>query len=68
MTSPGIHFQEKEYGFEYGSAEITRLFSDHEKGWVALGLQTPKESLQIQVTKTGKVRIFTEGVGEWQKP
>jgi len=63
-----IHFKENRYGFEYGSAEVTRLFSDTEKGWITLGLETPKHKgnrgIQIYVTKTGKVRVFSTK-GEW---
>ena len=55
-----IHFKEIQYGFEYGCAEITRLCSDEKKGWVTIGLKTPKKSFQLYVTKTGKVRIFDE--------
>ena len=62
-----IHYKETEYGFEYGSAEVTRMFSDAKKGWVTLGIQTPKHKnpIQIYVTKTGKVRIFSD-YDEWK--
>ena len=61
-----IHFKQTQYGFEYGDAKITRLFSDKKKGWVAIGLGSSKykNSIQLYVTKTGKVRIFLEGT-EW---
>ena len=57
-----IEFKELQYGFKYGAAEIKRFFSDEKKGWVVLGLNTPKEELQIYVTKTGKVRIYSAKV------
>lgn len=62
-----IHYKETEYGFEYGSASVTRMFSDDKKGWVTLGIQTPKHKIPIQiyVTKTGKVRVFY-GNSEWK--
>ena len=64
----GIDYAETQYGFEYGSVKVSRLFSDEEKGWVTLGIETPKyighDSLQVYVTKTGKVRIFDKH-GEW---
>lgn len=62
-----VHFANVQYGFEYGAAKITRFFSDKKKGWVTMGLETPKykNAIQIYVTKTGKVRIHSEG-GEWK--
>ena len=62
-----IHFLETKYGFEYGGAKIDRMFSDDKKGWITLGLMTKKypNYLQIYVTKTGKVRIFSNE-GEWK--
>lgn len=47
-----------EYGFTYGSAEITRMHTDTKTGAVYLGIKTPKADMQIYITKTGKVRIF----------
>lgn len=62
-----IRCEETKYGFNYGAAKITRLFS-HTDGSVTLSLATPKGELQIYVTRTGKVRIFDyHGKGkEWQ--
>ena len=62
-----IHFRETECGFEFGAATVTRIYSGAIKGWVILGIQTPKykNPIQIYVTKTGKVRISSEGV-EWK--
>lgn len=62
-TEP-IPFAELQYGFQYGSAKVTRLFSDEQKGWVAIGIQTPKSIIQVYVTKTGKIRIHDKD-GEW---
>lgn len=58
-----MHFCNCQYGFEYGAAKITRLFSDENKGWITVEVKTPKEELQIYVTKTGKIRIH--GASEW---
>jgi len=59
-----VHYKETKHGFEYGSARVTRMFSDEKEGWVTIGIETPKhkgpETLQIYVTKTGKVRIFSK--------
>jgi len=53
-----MNYRETEYGFEWGLAKITRVFSDEKKGWVTLRIKTPKEDLQIYITKTGKVRVY----------
>jgi hypothetical protein len=62
-----MHYQETEYGFEYGAAKITRMCSDDNKGWITLGIETPKKILQIYITKTGKIRIHDSN-GEWCPP
>jgi hypothetical protein len=56
-----MHYCETKYGFEYGAAKITRLFSDDAKGWVTIGIATPKQDIQIYVTKTGKIRVYGAG-------
>lgn len=66
-----MHYAETKYGFDWGAAKVTRCFSDGKRGWVTLLLETPKhkdgKSLQIYVTKSGKVRI-TDARGEWKAP
>ena len=66
-----LHYEETKYGFDYGAAKITRLFSDEDKGWITLCIETPKyeghDGIQIYVTKTGKVRIH-DSRGEWTPP
>jgi len=61
-----IYYEETKYGFNYGAAKVTRMTSDEKKGWITLGIETPKykNPIQIYVTKTGKVRVFSEG-REW---
>ena len=65
-----MHYKKTAYGFEFGSAKVSRLISDV-KGWVVIGLRTPQHTgvneIQIYVTKTGKVRI-TDSRGEWTAP
>jgi len=63
-----MRFEQTQYGFTYGAAEIERACSDEKKGWVMLILRTKKypEGMQIYVTKTGKVRVFGKGQGEWK--
>jgi hypothetical protein len=52
-----------DYGFIWGPVEITRLFG--EKGWVTFQVKTNRHpDMQIYVTKTGKVRVFSNGK-EW---
>jgi len=63
-----IYYQETKYGFNYGSCEITRQFSDNNKKWVTLSLKTPKEDIQIYITKTGKIRIHSKNGNEWINP
>ena len=59
------HYKEIPYGFEFGSAKITRCCSDEKKGWAILVLETPKDELQIYVIKTGKIRIHDKKGNEW---
>jgi len=40
-----MHYREIKYGFEWGSAKITRDFSDEKVGWVTLWIETPKEDI-----------------------
>lgn len=66
-----MYSKETQYGFDYGCAKIVRMTSDEAKGWVIIGVETPKYSdnmgVQVYVTKTGKVRIF-DSRGEWTHP
>jgi hypothetical protein len=55
-----IHYEPTNYGFDYGSAKVTRLFSDCKKGLVVVGIESKKQELQIYVTKTGKIRVFSK--------
>ena len=63
-----MNCEETKYGFEYGNAKVNRLFSDEDKGWVTIGIESSKYSgnkdIQIYVTKTGKIRIHSSE-GEW---
>jgi hypothetical protein len=53
-----MNYKETKYGFEYGAAEVARFCSDEKKGWVTLGIKTPRDEIQVYVTKTGKVRVW----------
>ena len=63
---PAIHYAETRYGFAWGAAKITRCFSEAKNGSVVLLLTTPKQMIQLYVTKTGKVRI-ADAIGEWAR-
>jgi hypothetical protein len=54
------HYKDIPYGFEFGAAKVTRCMSDDKKGWVVVAIDTPKGHTQIYVTKTGKLRVFTD--------
>lgn len=60
-----IPYEELSYGFRYGAAKVERLCSDGKKGWVVMNVETPKTTLQVYVTKTGKVRVH-DGTVEWK--
>lgn len=59
----GVNYQETKYGFDYGAAKIERKCSDDKKGWVCLGIETPRATISVYVTKTGKVRIHDHKTG-----
>lgn len=70
MKPQPTYYAETKYGFDYGAAKVTRMCSDVEKGWIVLGLETPKHTphaIQIYITRTGKVRIH-DSRGEWTPP
>jgi hypothetical protein len=54
------------YGFQFGALLVERMCSDEKKGWTMLSLRTPKGEVQVYVTRTGKVRFFKPGVGEFE--
>lgn len=55
-----IHYKETVHGFEYGAAKIERMCSDDKAGWVSMAVFTPRDEVQIYVTKTGKVRVWNK--------
>lgn len=60
-------YKETKFGFEWGAAKIERLFSDEKKGWVTFEVKTDKETLQVYITKTGKIRVNSGDGVEWKK-
>jgi hypothetical protein len=63
-----MHYKELECGFEYGDARVFPLTADNKKGWVIITVETSKykgcEAIEVYVTRTGKVRVFSVD-GEW---
>ena len=57
MTTP---YAEIDFGFQFGAAKVTRCMSDTRTGWFVIAVDTPKAHVQGYVTKTGKVRVFTD--------
>ena len=62
-----MHFKEIDYGFEYGSAVVTRFHSDEKKGWVIVEVKTPRGHIQVYVTRSGLIRVH-DSAGEWTPP
>lgn len=44
-----------QYGFQYGAALVER-YASH-KGYVIVGIKTPKQRLELTVTPTGLIRV-----------
>jgi len=53
-------YREIDFGFQFGAAKVTRCMSDDRTGWVVVAVDTPKTHVQVYVTKTGKVRVYTD--------
>jgi len=54
-----MHFKETGYGFEWGAASIERISSDNKTGWIVVQVKSDKGSVQVYVTRTGKIRVFS---------
>lgn len=58
-----------QHGFCWGAAKVTRMFANEfRSGTVVVGIQTPREDLQISVSRSGKVRVFGKRGDEWNAP
>ena len=62
-----IPFAETKHGFQWGGGKISRACSIERDGSVFLTLETKRTSLDIYVTRTGKVRVFTHDGNEWRQ-
>lgn len=47
-----------QYGFKWGALTVERYCSDEQKGWVYMGVRSPKQHIEIYCTKTGKIRVY----------
>ena len=54
------HYKETVHGFEFGAAKVSRLCSDDKAGWVSISVSTPRDEVQVYITKTGKVRVWNK--------
>lgn len=62
------NIQRTPHGFDWNCAKIECLASDDKKGWVYLGVTTPKDCIEIyksapteltpRITKSGKMRVY----------
>ena len=53
-----MQIQRTPHGFDWNCAKIECLASDEKKGWVYLGVTTPRDSIEIYITKSGKMRVY----------
>jgi len=44
------------FGFDWGAAKVTRLASHNQI--IFIGVETPRQSIHLSVTPTGKIRVF----------
>jgi hypothetical protein len=61
-----MKIEQTKHGFKWGAAEIACLCDDDQKGWVAIGVETPKGKIQLYITKTGIVRVNSADGTEWK--
>lgn len=62
MSDPNLKPERTDCGFQFGAATVEAFASDKRRGIAVIGITTPKHKFQITVTKTGKVRIYTNGM------
>jgi hypothetical protein len=53
-------------GFEFGAATVEAF--THDKRGNVIGVTTPRDSLQVFVTPTGKIRLFLNGAEVTRRP
>ena len=55
-----------QFGFRWGVTEVTRLAELPEDRGIAMSVTTPRRKIEVYVTKTGLVRVFSPGGQEWK--
>ena len=56
------NIQRTPHGFDWSCAKIECLASDEKKGWIYLGVTTPKDSIEIyKSASTLRAALLTEG-------
>lgn len=60
MKSNSVVLKKTKHGFEWGDAKVKRLWACEKRGCVMLALTTSKRKIEIYITKTGKVRIWSK--------
>ena len=53
-----MQIQRTPYGFDWSCAKIACLASGEKKGLIYLGVTTPKDSIEVYITKSGKMRVY----------
>jgi len=49
-----------DFGFNFGSMEVTRTANDKNSGICVVSLKTPKASFSVRATKTGFIRFYDD--------
>ena len=58
VDPPPVYLALLPAGFAYGGATVERVSANKKTGAVTLQILTEKRKLTIEVTRTGKVRVF----------
>lgn len=53
---PSSHYRETQFGFDWGAAKVTRLFSHNSV--ISIGVETQRQRVNLYITPTGKIRLF----------
>ena len=57
-----MQIQRTHHGFDWSCAKIECLASDEKKGWIYLGVTTPRDSIEIyKSASTLRAALLTEG-------
>ena len=51
----------------WSCAKIECLASDEKKRWVYLGVTTPRDSIEIYITKSGKMKVYNAKDSTYKK-